>query len=56
MDALDTLLPKNASERKTLADIIFAKLEAGETQNGVAVVQKARQSQHLSLPVSLSIF
>jgi essential nuclear protein 1 len=46
MDALDALLPKNAGERKTLADIIFAKLENGETQ-GAAVIQKARQSQHL---------
>lgn len=43
MDALDALLPKNAGERKTLADIIFAKLESGETQ-GAAVIQKARQS------------
>jgi essential nuclear protein 1 len=46
MDALDALLPKNAGERKTLADIIFAKLESGETP-GAAVIQKARQSQHL---------
>jgi len=33
-------LPKNAGERKTLADIILAKLENG----GAAVIQKTRQN------------
>lgn len=54
MDALDALLPKNSSERKTLADIIFAKLESGET-SGAAVIQKSRQSQHLRYYISLRL-
>ncbi|KAG0698844.1 Bystin-domain-containing protein [Suillus ampliporus] len=42
IQALDTLLPSNSGERRTLADIIFAKLESGET-NGVNVMQKVQQ-------------
>lgn len=42
MDTLDALLPANAGERRTLADIIFAKLDSGETANA-AVIQKAQQ-------------
>ncbi|KAG2159056.1 Bystin-domain-containing protein, partial [Suillus bovinus] len=41
---LDALLPSNSGERRTLADIIFAKLESGET-NGVNVMQKVQQDQ-----------
>ncbi|KAG1739835.1 Bystin-domain-containing protein [Suillus paluster] len=44
IQALDTLLPSNSGERRTLADIIFAKLESGET-NGVNVMQKVQQDQ-----------
>lgn len=39
---MDALLPSNSGERRTLADIIFAKLESGET-NGVNIVQKVQQ-------------
>lgn len=42
LNTLDALLPKNSGERKTLSDLIFAKLESGET-GGAAVVQKVRQ-------------
>lgn len=42
LDTLDALLPKNSGERKTLADLIFAKLDSGET-GGAAVIQKVRQ-------------
>jgi essential nuclear protein 1 len=48
MDALDALLPKNAGERRTLADVIFAKLDDSDNQ-GAAVIQKTRQSQQLRL-------
>ncbi|KAG2148035.1 Bystin-domain-containing protein [Suillus clintonianus] len=44
IQALDSLLPSNSGERRTLADIIFAKLESGET-NGVNVMQKVQQDQ-----------
>ncbi|KAG1902909.1 Bystin-domain-containing protein [Suillus fuscotomentosus] len=44
IQALDALLPSNSGERRTLADIIFAKLESGET-NGVNAVQKVQQDQ-----------
>ncbi|KAG1863704.1 Bystin-domain-containing protein [Suillus subluteus] len=44
IQALDALLPSNSGERRTLADIIFAKLESGET-NGVNVMQKVQQDQ-----------
>lgn len=42
MQTLDALLPSNAGERRTLADIIFAKLDSGETGNA-AVIQKTHQ-------------
>jgi essential nuclear protein 1 len=44
IQALDALLPSNSGERRTLADIIFAKLESGET-NGINVMQKVQQDQ-----------
>jgi essential nuclear protein 1 len=43
METLDALLPSNAVVRKTLADVIFAKLESGEIGNA-AVIQKSHQS------------
>ncbi|KAG6864583.1 hypothetical protein C0991_008493 [Blastosporella zonata] len=42
MDTLDALLPSNSGERRTLADIIFAKIEEGE-KGGAAVIQKVQQ-------------
>ena len=39
---MDALLPDNSGERRTSADIIFAKLESGMT-NGVNVMQKVQQ-------------
>ncbi|KAF8900011.1 Bystin-domain-containing protein [Mucidula mucida] len=42
MEALDSLLPANSSQRQTLADIIFAKLNSAENQNA-AVIQKMKQ-------------
>ncbi|KII96008.1 hypothetical protein PLICRDRAFT_98163 [Plicaturopsis crispa FD-325 SS-3] len=44
MEALDHLLPSNAGERKTLADIIFAKLENGEADK-TAVIKKSHQDR-----------
>jgi hypothetical protein len=43
MQTLDAMLPANAGERKTLADIIFAKLEDGDAGNAAAI-QKSHQS------------
>ena len=42
MEALDTFLPANAGERKTLADLIFAKLDGGEVVS-TATIQKVHQ-------------
>ncbi|KAF8556261.1 Bystin-domain-containing protein [Imleria badia] len=42
--ALDTLLPPNASERRTLADVIFSKLENSKPGN-VTVIQKVQQDK-----------
>ncbi|KAJ4000521.1 Bystin-domain-containing protein [Lentinula boryana] len=44
MEALDTFLPHNSGERKTLADIIFAKLDSNAHQNP-AVIQKIQQDR-----------
>jgi hypothetical protein len=35
IDTLDSLLPPSASARKTLADLIFSKLDASEHVRGV---------------------
>lgn len=40
--ALDTLLPHNSGERRTLADVIFSKLENSKSGN-VSVIQKIQQ-------------
>jgi len=42
METLDALLPANAGERRTLADIIFSKLESGERENP-AIIKKSHQ-------------
>ncbi|OAX40123.1 Bystin-domain-containing protein [Rhizopogon vinicolor AM-OR11-026] len=44
IQTLDALLPSNSGERRTLADIILAKLESANT-NGVNVMQKVQQDQ-----------
>ncbi|KAH7888090.1 Bystin-domain-containing protein [Phlebopus sp. FC_14] len=44
MQALDTLLPDNSGERRTLADIIFSKLD-GDQSGNVALIQKAHQDK-----------
>ncbi|KAJ8590753.1 Bystin-domain-containing protein [Rhizopogon salebrosus TDB-379] len=44
IQALDALLPSNSGERRTLADIIFSKLESANS-NGVNVTQKVQQGQ-----------
>ena len=43
MQTLDSLLPKSSGDRRTLADVIFAKLQEGETANNVAVIQKSQR-------------
>ncbi|KAH7916148.1 Bystin-domain-containing protein [Hygrophoropsis aurantiaca] len=44
IQTLDTLLPANSGDRRTLADVIFAKLESGQTGNA-AVIQKVQQDK-----------
>ena len=41
MKALDALLPANAGERRTLADIIFSKLD--NLESGKPVVSQEKQ-------------
>lgn len=51
LETLDTLLPPSANERKTLADMIFAKLEAGDNHDSsVSKIQKGMTM----FPVALS--
>ncbi|KAI6046463.1 Bystin-domain-containing protein [Pisolithus marmoratus] len=50
MQTLDTLLPANIGERRTLADVIFSKLESGKQPDGVAVVQKVQQDKQCPDP------
>jgi essential nuclear protein 1 len=45
MKTLDALLPANSGERRTLADIIFAKLDSGEVRDA-AVVQNVSRGDH----------
>lgn len=45
METLDALLPHNAGERKTLADIIFAKLDSNNDTQNAAVIQKVPQGE-----------
>lgn len=46
MEALDTFLPANAGERKTLADLIFAKLDSGEVTS-TAAIKKVHQGRSM---------
>ncbi|KAL0949800.1 hypothetical protein HGRIS_009837 [Hohenbuehelia grisea] len=45
MQTLDALLPSNATERRTLADIIFSKLEESNQNQNAAVIQKVHQDR-----------
>ncbi|KAI5894371.1 Bystin-domain-containing protein [Schizophyllum commune H4-8] len=45
MQTLDALLPPSSGERKTLADLIFAKLDSGETEEGGVVRFKTTAQQ-----------
>ncbi|EDR02274.1 uncharacterized protein LACBIDRAFT_254044, partial [Laccaria bicolor S238N-H82] len=47
--ALDVMLPSNVSERKTLADLIFAKLDSGEIST-TAAIQKVHQDRNAPDP------
>ncbi|TFK43300.1 Bystin-domain-containing protein [Crucibulum laeve] len=47
--ALDALLPSNTTERRTLADMIFAKLDSGEISN-TNTIQKAHQDREAPDP------
>ncbi|KAF8665693.1 hypothetical protein AX16_000146 [Volvariella volvacea WC 439] len=51
MQALDALLPQNAAERRTLADIIFAKLESGEVAS-TATIKRAKQGDERPDPAA----
>lgn len=48
LQTLDTLLPPNAGERKTLADIIFSKIDSGDTASA-AKIEKVHQGITCSL-------
>ncbi|KAG6331256.1 hypothetical protein ID866_7831 [Astraeus odoratus] len=45
IQALDTLLPANTGERRTLADIIFSKLDQEKQTDDVAIVQRVQQDR-----------
>lgn len=47
LETLDTLLPANAGERKTLADLIFAKLDSKEVTSNAAI-QKVYQGEYFT--------
>ncbi|KAF8914150.1 cell adhesion protein byn-1 [Gymnopilus junonius] len=51
METLDALLPTNAGERKTLADLIFAKLDSGEVTS-TAAIQKVQQNREAPDPAA----
>lgn len=48
MQTLDALLPQNAHERRTLADLIFAKLDGGQVTSA-AMIDKVHQGISISL-------
>ncbi|KDR83487.1 hypothetical protein GALMADRAFT_219315 [Galerina marginata CBS 339.88] len=51
METLDALLPSNAGERKTLAELIFAKLDSGEVTS-TAAIQKVHQEREAPDPAA----
>jgi essential nuclear protein 1 len=59
LETLDTLLPPNAGERKTLADLIFSKLDdAPEEDENTPPPQKAQKGvYHLPccFPITLTV-
>ncbi|KIK65735.1 hypothetical protein GYMLUDRAFT_39244 [Collybiopsis luxurians FD-317 M1] len=55
METLDALLPHNAGERRTLADIIFAKLDSDDTSQNAAVIQKVPQQDRLKPDPALGL-
>lgn len=54
MKTLDALLPPNAGERKTLADMIFSKLEESEAKNP-SIALPHRQGKELNSPGCISL-
>ena len=54
METLDTLLPANAGVRKTLADVIFSKLESSQIGDPT-VIQKSYQSKFYCFPTKNSV-
>jgi essential nuclear protein 1 len=42
MSALDALLPSNTAERRTLADLIFAKIDEAETGVNTAMINASK--------------
>ncbi|KAF8204826.1 cell adhesion protein byn-1 [Pholiota molesta] len=51
METLDAFLPANAGERKTLADLIFAKLDSGEVVS-TAAIKKVHQDHDAPDPAA----
>ncbi|KAF8803750.1 cell adhesion protein byn-1 [Phlegmacium glaucopus] len=51
LETLDALLPANAGERKTLADLIFAKLDSKEVTSN-ATIQKVYQDRNAPDPAA----
>ena len=47
LETLDALLPANAGERKTLADLIFAKLDSKELTSNAAI-QKVHHGEYFA--------
>lgn len=47
LETLDALLPPNAGERKTLADLIFAKLDSKELTSNAAI-QKVHHGEYFA--------
>lgn len=45
MQALDAFLPRNSGERKTLADVIFAKLNGNSTSEADITEAPTRPSK-----------
>ncbi|KIY71764.1 Bystin-domain-containing protein [Cylindrobasidium torrendii FP15055 ss-10] len=43
VEALEALLPANRGERQTLADLIFSKIDAAESHQNAAVIQRVKQ-------------
>jgi essential nuclear protein 1 len=58
LDTMDAMLPPNAVQRRTLADLIFAKLESTDADNP-AVIKKIRQgyvTEHSHMRIYLFMY